>query len=84
MKGNNPERWNKLLDALDEKLQLNLLEHLRRVTTYHFEEDILYLEANTKEEEEFLRKDSVFQQLQLIAQDVIKVDKVKIKQRVQN
>ncbi len=79
MKGNNPERWNKLLEALDEKLQLNLLEHLKRVASYHFEEDILYLEPATKEENEFLRKDSTIQQLQLFAQDVIKVDRVKIR-----
>jgi len=79
MKGNNPERWNKLQDALDEKLQLNLLGHLRKVTTYHFEDDTLYLEAATKEEEGFLRKDAVFHQLELFAQDVMKVDKVKIR-----
>ena len=79
MKGNSPERWNKLLEALDEKLQLNLLDHLRKVAGYHFEEDILYIEPTTSEEEDFFKRDAVFQQLQLFAQDVIKVDKVKIK-----
>jgi hypothetical protein len=79
MKGNDPKRWNQLLEALDEKLQLNLLEHLRRIAAYHFEEDVLYLEPATPEEEEFLKKDAVLQQLQLYAIDILKVDKVKIK-----
>ena len=79
MKGNNPDRWNKLLQALDEKLQLNLLDHLRKVPVYHFEEDILFIEPASREEEDFFKKDAVFQQLQLFAQDVIRVDKVKIK-----
>ena len=55
-KGNNPERWEKLLDELDEKLQLGLLEHLKRVTSYHFEEDILYLQAGSDADYEYLSK----------------------------
>ncbi len=79
MKGNNPELWQKLLATLDEKLQLNLLDHLRKVAAYHFEEDILYIEPATPEEADYFKRDSVFQQLQLTAQDVLKVDRIKIK-----
>ena len=79
MQGNDPQRWNKLLNILDEKLQLNLLEHLRRVAAYHFEEDTLYLEAATKEEEDFLNKGSVLQQIQLHAADALGIEKVKVK-----
>jgi hypothetical protein len=78
-KGNNPERWRKLLDVLDEKLQLGLLDKLRKVAAYHFEEDILYIEPASPEEEEYLRKDTVFHHLELLAQDAIAVDRVKIK-----
>ena len=78
-KGNNPERWRKLLDTLDEKLQLGLLDRLRKVAAYHFEEDILYVEPASQDEEDYLRKDTVFHQLELLAQDAIGVDKVKIK-----
>ncbi len=79
MKGNDPQRWNKLLAVLDDKLQLNLLEHLHRVAAYHFEEDILYLEAASTEEEEYLKKDSVLQQLQLHAADALNVERIKIR-----
>ena len=78
-KGNDPARWQKLLDVLDDKLQLALLDRLRKVASYHFEEDIPYIEAASKEEDDHLRKDTVFHQLELFAQDAIKVDKVKIK-----
>ena len=78
-KGNEPERWNKLLEALDEKLQMNLLGHLKRVAGYHFEAETLYIEPATAEEESFLKKDPVAHQLELFAQEVVKVEKVKIK-----
>jgi hypothetical protein len=79
VKGNDPDRWQQLVNALDEKLQLNLLTKLEKCVAYHFEDDILFLEVATLEEEEHFKKDAVFQQLQLIAQDVLKVDKIKIK-----
>lgn len=78
-KGNNPEKWDKLLRELDEKLQLGLLDHMKRVATYHFEEDILYLEPANKDEEKYLLKDQVLHHLELLAQDILGVDKVKIK-----
>ena len=81
-KGNNPELWDKLLMALDEKLQLGLLDRLRKVHTYHFEEDILYLQPLNSEEEEHLTKDTFIQQLQLLAQDAIGIEKVKIKKQI--
>jgi len=78
-RGNSPDRWNRLLVSLDEKLQLGILDHLRKIKGYHFEEDILYLEANSPEQEAYLSKDTVGQQLQLLAHDAIKVDRIKIK-----
>ena len=79
VKGNNPERWNKLLDCLDDKLQLGLLNQLRTVASYHFEEDILYIMCSSQEQYDYLKKDAFFQQLELLAQDTIEVDKVKVK-----
>lgn len=78
-KGNFPEKWEKLLEVLDDKLQLGLLEHLRRVTAYHIEEDVLYIEPGSPADEEYLKRDSTFQQLEVLAADAIQVDKVKLK-----
>lgn len=78
-KGNNPELWEKLLNDLDEKLQLGLLDHLRRASSYHFEEDVLYIEPGSPESEKYLTKHAVLQQLQLLAQDAVGVEKIKIK-----
>lgn len=78
-KGNRPEVWDKLLAALDEKLQLGLLERLRNAASYHFEADVLYIEPGDDDDAEYLSRDAVFQQLQLFAQDVTKVEKVKIR-----
>ena len=78
-RGNNPERWNKLLESLDEKLQLGILDHLRKIKAYHFEEEVLYVEPSTPEGEAYLSKDSVVQQLQLLAHDAVKVEKVRVK-----
>lgn len=78
-KGNDPKRWDALLEYLDEKLQLGLLDNLRKVSAYHFEDKVLYLECSTPEVEKYLGKDSVLQQLTVIAQDVCNVDEVKIK-----
>lgn len=80
-KGNNAELWDKLLVELDEKLQLGLLDHLKRIASYHFEADVLYVEPGTPEDEKYLSKDSALQQLQLLAQVACKVDRVKIKKR---
>lgn len=78
-KGNNPELWDKLLATLDDKLQLGLLDHLTRVKAYHFEEDILYIEPGSEADQEYLSRDSTFQQLQVFAQSSLRVDRVKIK-----
>ncbi|NDC37529.1 MAG: hypothetical protein EBZ48_05705 [Proteobacteria bacterium] len=78
-RGNDPERWEALLAALDDKLQLGLLEHLKRVNSYHFEENILYVECADVKDHTYLTKDPVLQQLKLLAEDSIKVESVKIK-----
>lgn len=78
-KGNNPELWEKLLHALDEKLQLGLLDHLRKAASYHFEEDVLYIEPGNAESEKYLTKGPFLQQLQILAHDIVGVEKIKIK-----
>lgn len=78
-KGNNPELWNRLLTQLDDKLQFGLLERLRRATSYHFEGDTLYIEPGSADDEGYLTKGSVFQQLQVFAQAATKVERVKLR-----
>ena len=80
-KGNNPERWEKLLMALDEKLQLGLLDRLRRVKTYNFEDNILTIEPNSADDNEYLSKEPFFHQLEILAKDALGVDGVRIKQQ---
>lgn len=79
IRGNNQELWEKFLALLDDKLQLGLLEHLRRVSGYHFEDDVLFIQPGNPEDMKYLSKDSVFQQLQILAQDSLGVDKVKLR-----
>ncbi len=79
-KGNNPKLWEKFLADLDEKLQLGLLDRLRRVKAYHFESDTLFLEAGTPEDDAYLRKGVNFTQLELLAQDSTKVQVVKVRE----
>lgn len=80
-RGNSPELWNKLLEILDEKLQLGLLDKLRRVSSYHFEDSILFIEAGTADDETYLSKSVTLQQLAIFAEDVTKVKEIKIKPR---
>ena len=77
MNGNNPQSWEKLLSVLDDKMQFNLLEHVKKASGYHFESDTLYIEAATPAEAEFLNKS--LQTLNLFAAEVCKVKEVKIK-----
>lgn len=77
-KGNDPQRWESLLKLLDEKLQLGLLDHLKKVNSYHFEDDTLFLEPASKEEAQYLARESVVQQLKLLAQDVVRITEVKV------
>ena len=78
-KGNNPVLWKKFLADLDEKLQLGLLDRMRRVQAYHFESDILFLEPGSKEDEAYLQKGAQFTQLCLLAQDSTGVSEVKFR-----
>jgi len=78
-KGNNPKLWEKLLADLDEKLQLGLLDRLRRVHAYHFESDTLFIEAGSVDDEAYLQKGSHFTQLSLLAQDATGVTEVKFR-----
>jgi hypothetical protein len=77
-KGNSPERWEKLLEFVDEKLQLGLLDHLEKIASYHFEDGTLYLQPASDESYEYLTKDTCFQQLVVLATDAVKVEKVVI------
>lgn len=78
-KGNNPELWHKLLNELDEKLQFGLLEKLQRISSYHFEGDILFIEPSSAEDAQYLSKNATLQQLQVFAQSATRVDKVKLR-----
>ena len=75
-KGNNPQLWNELLEILDERLQLGLLEHLKRVKSYHFEDNSLFIEAPNEQDYEYLNREAVLQQLQTFAADICKVEKL--------
>jgi hypothetical protein len=77
-RGNRPELWNMLLSKLDDKLQLGLLDRLRRVSAYHFETEILFIDPSSPSDAEYLKKDSTIQQLQLFARDTANVEEVRI------
>jgi hypothetical protein len=78
VRGNCPELWEKLLSDLDEKLQLGLLDRLRRVAAYHFETEILFIDPASPEDLTYLSKGTTLQQLELFAQDATKVHEVRI------
>ena len=80
-KGNDPAKWEKLLTDLDEKLQLGLLTRLRRITSYHFEGNTLYVEAGSEDDQGYLSKSATLQQFAVLAQDSIGVAEVKLKPR---
>lgn len=69
-RGNSPEKWDKLLAELDDKLQLGLLNPLRRIASYHFEGQTLHLEPGTADDQKYLEKESVRQQLAVFASTV--------------
>jgi hypothetical protein len=78
VRGNRPELWERLLSELDEKLQLGLLDRLRRVGAYHFETDILFIDPSSADDVSYLTKGPTFQQLELLAQDATKIREVRI------
>jgi hypothetical protein len=80
-KGNNPELWNKLLADLDEKLQLGLLDKLKRCRAYQFEGETLIIEAATEIDEQYLTKAAVWQQLAVLAEDATGVREIQLKAR---
>ena len=77
-KGNRPELWEKFLEHLDDKLQLGLLDQMRRVSSYHFESDILYIQPSSESDYDYLREGNHFQQLEILAQAALKIDRVKL------
>lgn len=77
-KGNNPVLWQKLLDEVEDKLQLGLLDHLRRVTAYHFEDDLLIIAAGTDQDREYFEKHTTIQTLKLFAEKVAGINRVRI------
>lgn len=79
-RGNNPELWCRFLSVLDEKLQLGLLEHLKRAASYHFESNTLFIKAESPADHEYLTKTAVLQQIQILANDVLSVEKVVIEE----
>jgi hypothetical protein len=79
--GNNPVQWSKLLELLDEKLQLGLLDKLRRITAYHFEAETLIIEPGSSDDEGYLQKPATKQQLAVFAQDATGVTEIKIRSK---
>ena len=68
-RGNNPEAWNKLLELLDDKLQLGLLDHLKRVASYHIEDKALTIQPDSNKDYDYLNKSAVSQQLSIFASE---------------
>jgi hypothetical protein len=66
-KGNAPEKWDKLLNELDDKLQLGLLDRLRRVEGYSYEGGTLLIQPGSAEDGEYLAREAVSQQLSVFA-----------------
>lgn len=79
MKGNDSERWNKLLQVLDEKLQFGLLENLRSSVGYEFDGNTLTVECDETSVRDYLSRSAVLHQLELLAQDAVKVEKIVIR-----
>lgn len=77
-KGNCPDVWNKLLALLDEKLQLGLLEYMRRATSYNLEDDTLYIQPGSSKDYEDLCEATMFQHLTLLAEEIKEVQQIKI------
>lgn len=77
-KGNNPILWQKLLDEVEDKLQLGLLDHLKRVAAYHFEDDLLIIAAANDQDREYFEKGTTIQTLKLFAEKVAQVGRVRI------
>ncbi len=77
-RGNNPEAWNKLLELLDDKLQLGLLDHLKRVSSYHVEDKTLTIQPEDKKDYDYLTKGAVAQQLSIFASEACSCEKVAI------
>ncbi len=78
-RGNNPELWNKLLDILDDKLQLGLLDHLKRIASYHFEDSTLTVQPENAKDLEYLSRAAVKQQLEVYTGEAGNFTKVVIK-----
>ena len=78
-KGNNPERWEALLEVLDEKLQLGLLDQLKKISSYHFEADVLFLVPGDEENHEYLSNTTNLQHLEILAQEAVNIERVKLK-----
>ncbi len=72
--GNAPTAWAALLELLDERMQLGLLERLRRCKVYHFEGSLLMLEAGNPADRDYLCKTAVQQQLVVFAKDTFLSD----------
>ena len=82
-RGNAPDKWEKLLIELDDKLQLGLLDRLRRIESYHIEEKSLILVPGNADDAQYLMKESVKQQLSVFI-TVLGVNTLEIKSAPSN
>lgn len=76
--GNDAARFEALLKLLDEKLQLGLLTPLKRLKSYHFEGNLLFLDPATPADAEYLSKEAVQRQLAIYVNDACGVEGVAI------
>ena len=74
--GNDDIRWQKLLETLDAKFQLGLLEKLRNVASYHLDGATLFIEFHNSSDREYFQKASVQTQLAIFASDAINVTEI--------
>ena len=72
------EKWEKLLQVLDDKSQLGLLNSMSRVTEYKFEGAILMICPLNKEDLAYLSKTSSKHQIMILAEGICEIKSVEI------
>lgn len=70
--------WRKILDILEEKLQMGLLEQARSVREVHFEGGELQLVVGSPEAMEFFSSEVNQQRLSIISRPVARIDRVSV------
>lgn len=71
-----PDLWKKILDLLEEKLQMGLLQQARAVSTARIEGDDLILSVTTPEAKEFFSAHVNQQRLLILARPIANFERV--------